>query len=121
MAELPAYTHPPQHWIDRPEWVKVVTAQVVKDFSLQGLPLNWDIAKLKFSEIIVPFAEKLRQSELVHSPKFISLLYQLDIRESAIRHRLHTTPPNEIYAMLAYEILKRCAEKVAWRERMKER
>lgn len=96
-----------------------IMRQIEKDFRLQGIDLVLPERTPTYLELVGLLAEHIRYSELLHSPRFIGLLYQLDLSESKMRRLVKNTKPEEIQIVMASEIVKRCAAKIYWRNSMR--
>jgi hypothetical protein len=96
-----------------------VMRQIEKDFRLQGIDLILPESVPSYVELVGIVEEHLRHSELLHSPKFVGLLYQLDLSESKMRNLIKNTTPDGIHLSIAYEIVKRCAAKIYWRNTLR--
>lgn len=104
---------------ERKKIINETLRQVKKDFALQGIELETD--SLNIEELVYSFSSLLDQLEFLHNPKLPSLLYQLDLKEAEISHKLTTSKPELTYKVLSESILKRCFEKVMWRRKFQSR
>lgn len=100
---------------DRVKIIDATIAQVKKDFALQGIVLEMD--KIVRPNLIHSLAGMLEKIEFLHDKKLTPLLYQLDLNESKIARKLTTASPDATYQVLSESILKRCFEKVIWRQK----
>lgn len=94
-------------------------AQIEKDFALQAIAIKIPAWEGDSHHFLTSFSTQLDTINLVHHPRFISLLYQLDLPENTIAETLRRTPPDKIYTVLAEAIALQCFRKVRWRQQMK--
>lgn len=92
--------------------------QIEKDFALQGVIIQLDYSKLDYTSFIQNLASKLKSITFVHHNALTRILYQIDLDEKELFATMKTVSPAEIYAYLADRILRRCFEKVYWRNKM---
>ncbi len=109
----------PKNWVDQEVWINATLEQVEKDFRLQGLDISLTKGKREYPELVSELVDLMESLDLLNHDKFAGLLYQLDISEKKMISRLHRSNPENIYAMVAHEIIKRCFEKVWWRNHFK--
>jgi len=100
---------------DRDQIIEDTFKQVKKDFALQGITL--ETKKLPKTDLVQSLAGILEYLEFLHNPKLPALLYQLDLKEADISHKLTSSKPEATYSVLSESILKRCFEKVMWRRK----
>lgn len=94
--------------------------QIEKDFALQAIPIDLRSFEGSHETFLCHFTRVLDTMQLIHHPRFISVLYQIDLREKDISERLKNSTTDKIYSELAHAITERCFEKVCWRQKMKD-
>jgi|GEM_PF-5356159 len=121
-AYMPNLPFPSNNWIANLAdtfWREATVAQIEKDFALQAIPLVINTILDKSADFLSFFAEQIEALNLVHHPRFVSLLYQLDMPEESISKKLREALPDDIYTILAEAIALQCFRKVWWRQQMK--
>jgi hypothetical protein len=110
----------PENWEDNAWMIAATLKQVEKDFSLQAIPIELKDEGKNYADLVNILAIKLRELEFVHHPRFVAVLYQIDLSQKEITRKIATTKPEALYHVLADAILKRCFVKVYWRKKMSE-
>ncbi len=109
----------PENWVDQEGWINATLEQVEKDFRLQGINISLTKGKRDYAILVQEVVEVMRSVDLINHDKFAGLLYQLDLSEKKMISKLHRSSPENIYQTVAHEIIKRCFEKVWWRNHFK--
>lgn len=109
----------PEFWSSERDMASDTLRQIEKDFALQGITVELDIAIESYPAVIEHLAGRFESLSLVHLPVFPALAYQIDLNEEELKSALSQSKPDETYKILAVLILGRCFKKVWWRRRMK--
>ncbi len=109
----------PGNWKLKAEMARETILQVQKDFALHGLNISLENSTSNYPKLVKSLAEALEEMNFIEHSKLPATLYQIDLNELELVLNLQNLNPNETYFFLADRILKKCFEKVYWRQKMK--
>ncbi|HEV7230469.1 MAG TPA: hypothetical protein VGO45_04010 [Bacteroidia bacterium] len=106
---------------ERPEIIRQVAAQVIKDFEMFGLTIvfNGDMLNV-YSELFDQVSKQLEDLIKKDQQRFISILYRIDLSEQQVKKALSDNPSRSFSAVLTDLILKRELQKVILRNRFRD-
>jgi hypothetical protein len=101
---------------DNEDIVKQTARQIIKDFALFGLPIEFP-SDLKFAylELYIQLEEQIRELLHQNSTKILSLLYQIDIPEMIIQQKASENPDMSLSEVVTELIFQRELKKVLTR------
>jgi hypothetical protein len=98
------------------EIIEATAKQIVKDFSLFGLEINYsEEIVFTWNELYLELENQIRHLLEINSAKILSLLYQIDIPENKIIERVEDEKAKLMSEVVAEMIMEREIKKVLTR------
>jgi len=98
------------------EIIELTVHQIVKDFALFGLEINFSLdIEYSWKEIFTELEKQIRYLLEVNSVKILSLLYQIDIPEDKIIERADIEKDRNLSDVVSEMIMERELKKVLTR------
>jgi len=98
------------------EIIQLTTEQIVKDFALFGLEINFpEGVDYSWQEIFTELEKQIRYLLEINSAKILSLLYQIDIPEDKIFEKAEMEKERKLSDVVSEMIMERELKKILTR------
>lgn len=107
-------------YLDRAEIVRETAQQIMKDFDMFGVEINFSGDVLNaYEELLRQLVEQISVMIQNNYDKLLSVLYQVDITEREIAQAERDLPHYNHVEIIAHQVIARELKKVLWRKYFK--